>query len=284
LPSCRDNIINRWSRRAAGSHFLSLVGTNSEPRPWSVPLAARWTPCRKTGNCLDQRRRRPILLKHGLWWQKSVNIATNYLCANIHTTSECQIKNVVPFEKRGSFVKKIKESGKSVNYRARKKSSRKADQQLALTVLMKFRLIVNSAKRHFKWVEKQCGINGAQLWVLWEINQAPGLRVSELAAAMAMHQSTASNLIEKLTQSKLITRQRASSDQRVVTLFLTEAGKATLKRAPRPARGRLPEALYRLPRNALSLLERLLERVLHEMRPTEKGSMKKPLAELLAIK
>ena len=37
----------------------------------------------------------------------------------------------------------------------------------ALAVLMKFRLIVNSAKHHFKWVEKQCGINGAQLSVRW---------------------------------------------------------------------------------------------------------------------
>lgn len=181
-------------------------------------------------------------------------------------------------------MKNSKESAEYVNSQGGRKTPAKADQQLILAVLMKFRLIVNSAKRHFKWVEQQCGINGAQLWVLWEINQAPGLRVNELAMAMAMHQSTASNLIDKLAQSKLITRKRASSDQRVVTLFLTEAGKAILKRAPRPARGRLPEALYRLPRNALSLLDGLLERVLHEMGPAEKESMKKPLAELLAIK
>lgn len=181
-------------------------------------------------------------------------------------------------------MKGTKESGKSANNRPRRNSSRKPDQQLALTVLMKFRLIVNSAKRHFKWVENQCGINGAQLWVLWEINEAPGLRVSELSTAMAMHQSTASNLIEKLVRSKLITRKRARSDQRVVTLFLTEAGRALLRRAPRPARGRLPEALYQLPRNALSELDKLLERVLHEMGPTEKASMRKPLAELLASK
>ena len=186
-------------------------------------------------------------------------------------------------EKR-AFVKKPRESTKSVSSRAGKKASSKADQQLALAVLMKFRLIVNSAKRHFKWVERQCGINGAQLWVLWEINQAPGLRVNELATVMAMHQSTASNLIEKLVRSKLIARKRASSDQRVVTLFLTGAGRALLSRAPRPARGRLPEALYRLPGNALSSLDKLLERVLHEMGPTEKDSMKKPLAELLTDK
>ena len=177
-----------------------------------------------------------------------------------------------------------RESAKSVNSRAGKKAFPKADQQLALAVLMKFRLVVNSAKRHFKWVEKQCGINGAQLWVLWEIDQAPGLRVSELSTAMATHQSTASNLIDKLVRSKLIARKRASSDQRVVTLFLTGAGRALLRRAPWPARGRLPEALYRLPGDALSSLDKLLERVLHEMGPAEKDSMKKPLGELLTSK
>ena len=181
-------------------------------------------------------------------------------------------------------MKKTRESAKTVSSRAGRKTPRKADRQLALAVLMKFRRIVNSAKRHFKWVEKQCGINGAQLWVLWEINQAPGLRVSELSAAMAMHQSTASNLIEKLVRSKLISRKRASGDRRVVTLFLTGKGGVLLRRAPRPARGRLPEALYRLPGSALSALDKLLGRVLHEMGPTEESSMKKPLGELLANK
>ena len=149
---------------------------------------------------------------------------------------------------------------------------------------MKFRLIVNSAKRHFKWVETQCGINGAQLWALWEINRAPGLRVTELAAAMAMHQSTVSNLIDKLARATLVKRQRVGNDRRVVTLFLTEPGKKLLKRAPRPARGKLPEALFGLPKNSLSLLNELLERVLQEMGPTEQESMKQPLAELLTGK
>ncbi len=149
---------------------------------------------------------------------------------------------------------------------------------------MKFRLIINSAKRHFKWVEKQSGINGAQLWALWEIDQAPGVRVSDLASSMAMHQSTVSNLIEKLASSTLITRQRSTGDQRVVTLSLTSAGKALLKRAPKPARGRLPEALFGLPKTALTSLDGLLERVLQEMGTTEIESMQRPLAELLGGK
>ena len=156
------------------------------------------------------------------------------------------------------------------------------NRRLALAALMKFRMIVNAAKRHFKWVETQCGINGAQLWVLWEIGQAPGLRVTELAEAMAMHQSTVSNLIDKLTRAKLITRQRDRVDQRVVTLSLTATGKALLKRAPKPARGRLPEALFALPGAALASLDRLLEQVLDKMGPAQRESMRQPLAELLA--
>jgi len=38
------------------------------------------------------------------------------------------------------------------------------------------------------------------------------------------------------------------------------------------------------PRACRSSLDKVLERVLHEMGPTEKDSMKKPLAELLASK
>lgn len=186
--------------------------------------------------------------------------------------------------RNGALVKKSKKSAKFANGRGGRKRTPKAGGRLALAALMKFRLIVNSSKRHFKWVEKQCGINGAQLWVLWEINQQPGLRVTELAAAMAMHQSTVSNLIDKLARATLVMRARASNDRRVVTLVLTESGKALLKRAPRPARGRLPEALFGLPRNSLVLLDELLERVLQAMGPAEQESMKRPLAELLTGK
>src|SRR5690349_17372989 len=122
-----------------------------------------------------------------------------------------------------------------------KRRSALAHQKKVLSVVMKFRLIVNSTKRHFKWVESQCGINGAQLWVLWELGQEPELTVTELAAAMAIHQSTASNLIDRLGRQNLIARKRVSDDRRVVTISLTNAGKRLLGRAPKPARGMLAE-------------------------------------------
>ena len=155
---------------------------------------------------------------------------------------------------------------------------------LPLQVLMKFRLIINSTKRHFKWVEQQCGINGAQLWALWELQRVQGLRVNELAAAMAMHQSTISILLNKLVRAKLIERKRLQEDRRVVRLFITGAGRKLLRQAPKPARGMLPEALHNMPAPALGSLDALLGRVIREMRPGEVLSMNQPLADILKFK
>jgi len=146
---------------------------------------------------------------------------------------------------------------------------------------MKFRVIVSAVKRHFKWVEQQCGINGAQLWALWEIGRARGLRVNDLARALAMHQSSTSNLVDKLVKSRLVARHRSTDDQRVVRLLLTPKGTTLLRRAPKPARGILPEALYRLPLPALSQLDRSLMRVLREMSAADRGAMAQPLARIL---
>lgn len=181
-------------------------------------------------------------------------------------------------------MKKIKRVVRSKGEPRGQPAMKTARQKLPLQVLMKFRLIINSTKRHFKWVEQQCGINGAQLWALWEIHRAPELRVTELATAMAMHQSTVSIMLNRLVKAKLIERTRSGDDQRVVRLSITQAGMKLLGRAPKPARGVLPEALHHLPQRALVSLDDLLGRVLKEMRPKDIHSMNRPLADILAGK
>ncbi len=146
---------------------------------------------------------------------------------------------------------------------------------LALDVLMKFRLVINSNKRHFKWVEQQTGISGALVWVLREVGVSPGLRVSELAETMAIHQSTASNLLDKLQERGLIERDRSTDDQRVVRVFLTRSGEALVRRVPQSTRGLMQEALLKLPSASLHSLNRLLEQLLQEMNPVDQKSPKK---------
>jgi DNA-binding MarR family transcriptional regulator len=151
----------------------------------------------------------------------------------------------------------------------------------SLEALKKFRQIVSSAQQHFRRIEEQCGLSGAQLWVLREIAGQPGQRVSDLAKAMSLHLSTASNLLDKLSKRSLIRRERNDPDQRIVRLFLTEEGMRIVARAPQPARGVLPEALNRLPDEVLDSLNRSLSRVLDEIEDGDKEAAMKPLSDML---
>lgn len=153
-------------------------------------------------------------------------------------------------------------------------------QQVAMDVLKQFRIVFGAVRQHFGEVEKSCGVSGSQLWVLHEIKRAPGLTVSDLADRLAIHQSTCSQLVEKLARSGTIAKQRSSVDQRKVGLKLTPAGRALLKKAPGPAEGVLPDALRSLPDVALRTLHVNLEALIQRINPKDAGHAQRPLADL----
>jgi DNA-binding MarR family transcriptional regulator len=146
-----------------------------------------------------------------------------------------------------------------------------------LSVLQRFRVLIRTAQRHSQWIERQSGITGAQLWALQELSEKPGLRVGELANLMALHQSTASNMIDKLESTGLVRKERTSADQRVVRLYLTDGGKELLTLAPSPARGVLPEALRQLPVEDLSRLQEDLDVLLRQIKEMDEGFGMQPL-------
>jgi DNA-binding MarR family transcriptional regulator len=122
-----------------------------------------------------------------------------------------------------------------------------ADRELlALQTLQEFRTIFASARRHDADVRHIAGISGSQLWALAEISRSAGLSVNDLSERMALHQTTASNLINALVERKLIRRERDEEDQRVVRLHITTDGKRMLLKAPGPYAGLLVDALRNL--------------------------------------
>jgi DNA-binding MarR family transcriptional regulator len=146
----------------------------------------------------------------------------------------------------------------------------RGDTPTFIRVLRQFRELFRVSQQHFQRVEATCGVSGAQLWALCEIQERPGLTVSELAHAMSIHLSTASNLLDKLETRKLVRRERASTDQRVVRVYVTREGEKVLKRAPGPAEGVIPDALQKLPAPAITRLHRDLTVLL------ELASIRKP--------
>jgi DNA-binding MarR family transcriptional regulator len=147
-------------------------------------------------------------------------------------------------------------------------------------VLKQFRVIFKSVRKHFQAVEDACGVSGAQLWALSRIAAEPGLRVSDLAKSLAIHQSTASNLIEKLVEQGLVSRERSSRDQRVVHLSISSLGEAVLGRAPGPFQGLLPDALSKLDADQLNTLHESLSTLLQLMADIEPAAVHMLLGDM----
>ena len=125
----------------------------------------------------------------------------------------------------------------------------------AARVLRQFRLVFNAVKTHFQQVEKKTGIGGAQLWALSIIRARPDIGVNDLAKAMDIHQSTASNLVKALLARGLVATARKGLDRRTVQLRVLAPGSAILRKAPGPTAGVLPDALGSLTPETLKRLE-----------------------------
>lgn len=129
-------------------------------------------------------------------------------------------------------------------------------------VLRRFRRVFNAVKTHFQQVEKRAGVGGAQLWALSVIGARPGIGVNDLARAMDIHQSTASNLVRTLAERELIGLGKSDTDRRTVQLRLLAAGRKVLRRAPGPFTGVLPQALASLDAATLARLDQDLARLI----------------------
>ncbi len=154
------------------------------------------------------------------------------------------------------------------------------NKELALQVLKKFRIIYGSVRQHFREVEQTCGVSGSQLWIMQEIANTPGIGVSELAGRLSIHQSTCSQLVEKLVTRKLIIKERSLEDQRRVGLRLEEAAAKIIKSAPGPSEGVLPEALSALTIQTMQELDLSLGKVIQKLKIKDEKLAEKPLSDM----
>lgn len=146
-------------------------------------------------------------------------------------------------------------------------------------VLRRFRVVFNAVRTHFKQIEKQVGLGGAQVWALSVIREQPGIGMGELAKCMDVHQSTASNLVRALQQKELIRMDKDANDKRHVHLYITPPALTLLARAPGPLEGVLPAALNVLNPQTLQRLDQDLAELIALLKADEAaGSI--PLAQL----
>ena len=151
---------------------------------------------------------------------------------------------------------------------------------LTLDVLKQFRLIYGSVRQHFRQIEDICGVSGSQLWMLHELQAAPGIGVSDLAHRLSIHQTTCSQLVEKLVAREYVIKTRSEEDQRRVGLSITRRASKVLKEAPGPAEGLLPEALLALSDATLQSLTEHLEKLIDQLHLHDEHAANRPLSDL----
>lgn len=152
---------------------------------------------------------------------------------------------------------------------------------LALEVLQQFRVIYGTMRRYFRELEECCGLPGSQMWILQEIERTPEIGITELAGRLGIHQSTCSQLVDKLVARDCLVKKRHSVDQRRVGLFLAEEGRKAIASLPGPAEGILPEALASIPDVALKTLNINLAELIDHLPVKDDEFASTPLAEMV---
>lgn len=149
----------------------------------------------------------------------------------------------------------------------------------AAQVLRHFRSVFSAVRSHFQQVERRAGIGGAQVWALSTIRDHPGIGMNDLAMALDIHQTTASNLVKGLLKLELLKTEKKGADKRAIQMYIVPAGRVLLKKVPGPFSGVLPKALSELDQETLLQLEQNLSQLLSLLNTDERAA-KTPLAQL----
>jgi len=121
------------------------------------------------------------------------------------------------------------------------------------------RRVVRALELYSQEVRRDFGLTAPQLWALKTLHRRGALTVNQLAAALHVHQSSASLLVNRLERRGLIRRSRAPEDRRFVRIEPTERALALVAEAPEPAQGRLLHGLRGMPPARLRSIRRAVD-------------------------
>lgn len=123
------------------------------------------------------------------------------------------------------------------------------------------RSIIQSLRISGRAVEQELGISSAQLYILQALAERPAQSINDIAYNTFTHQSSVSMVVSRLVDKELVRRMPSRGDARRVSISLTPAGRAVVRKAPYTAQTRLVEGLRTFSRNDIRALGNYLEAV-----------------------
>jgi DNA-binding MarR family transcriptional regulator len=103
------------------------------------------------------------------------------------------------------------------------------------------------------------GVTMSQAKVLYLVEAAPGLRMSDLSARLRVSLSTVSGVVDRLVDQGLLTRRDDPADRRHVILWMTEAGATQLQLFRELNAGQVRALLARIDAAGLGVVEQALD-------------------------
>lgn len=133
-------------------------------------------------------------------------------------------------------------------------------------IIYQIRRLIQANDLHTKELSRKYQVSSPQLACLMALHDQGPLPPSQIAKMVFLKSSTVTGIIDRLELKGLVKRVRRSSDRRVVTIELTEAGRMLAEKAPPPLPQKIVEGLASLSRedvqkvvDGLKMLTRMLD-------------------------
>lgn len=136
-------------------------------------------------------------------------------------------------------------------------------------IVQGLRRIVKALQTYSQDVRNAYGLTGPQLWALKTLQGHGRMSTGRLAAALAVHQSSISILVDRMEKRGLVRRARGRNDHRFVEMELTKRGVALAAEAPEAAQGRLLHALEAMPPADVRRIRRSVDQLVEAMEATD---------------
>lgn len=135
------------------------------------------------------------------------------------------------------------------------------DTDITYAALRSLRRILRAADRSGRRVASVTGLTPSQLLVLQEIDRRQEATPSLIASQLRFGQATVTNIVDRLEQFGLVTRQRNERDKRQILLRVTDAGHDVLLSAPDLLQQQFRERFTALPDWEQAMILAALERL-----------------------
>lgn len=110
-------------------------------------------------------------------------------------------------------------------------------------ILRALRRITRAIDIHSRKLATTFGLTGPQLVCLRALGQVEHMTPSGLAKEVALSQGTVTGIVDRLAARQLVNRERNAPDRRLVTVTITDAGRALIDQAPSPLQEQFTERL-----------------------------------------